>query len=151
MNIPSGFGDLDEIREAIRVIKPFEREINAISSGGVVHQIHARRASLHPDCTECLGKSLPGGESFSIEIEPSHELLAWDVAYAIAAVGDGRASFALPEELMRSLLQLNAIHVSKHMDHVDPSVPGIMTVVPKEIAGSQYLPLLIDGSHRAAR
>src|SRR2546421_12843949 len=100
MEIPSGFGDLDELAEVIKLFEPFESQINAIGHGGVVQEIHARRALEHKDCTECVGKSLPGGESFSIEIEPHRERLAWDVAYAIAMVGDGRRSFVLPEELV---------------------------------------------------
>src|SRR5581483_6644223 len=60
-------------------------------------------------------------------------------------------SLVLPEELIRLLLHSNSTPAPTHLDHVDPSVPGIMTVVPEEIAGPQYLPVLIDGSHRAGR
>ena len=104
MDLSSAFNDLHEIREAIRAMKPFEAEIRAISDGGIVYQIHSKRAVEHGDCPECLSKSLPGGEAFSIETEPTRELLTWDVAWAIAAVNDGRASYVLPEAFTRLLL-----------------------------------------------
>jgi hypothetical protein len=79
-------------------------------------------------------------------------LYEFDVDRARALVADGREPVEVDEESVRVSVKESEIH-PQHVDHVDPTIPGIIAHVfyPTEDGEEVHAHLLIDGNHRAAR
>lgn len=67
-------------------------------------------------------------------------------------VADGREAVEVEEDSVRASVHDSVIH-DAHIDHVDPSFPGIIAHVfyRTEEGESVQAHVLIDGNHRAAR
>jgi hypothetical protein len=72
-------------------------------------------------------------------------LYVFDVEHARRIVADGKhVAHEVAPALMEMMLQVNEEHTPEHIDHVDPTRPGIMA---QRFGGFA----LIDGNHRARR
>ena len=76
----------------------------------------------------------------------------FDLPRARALADDGREPVEVDEESVRVSVKESEIHAA-HVDHVDPTIPGIIAHVfyPTEEGEELHAHLLIDGNHRAAR
>ncbi len=114
----------------------------------VKNDVFRARAQTHPRCAECVCRP-DSPEVYTVTRYRDNALLAFDIELASEICQDGRTPVEIPVETLESILKVNAI-TPEHVDHVDPTVPGIscpVDVTPnrQEVLG------LIDGSHRAAR
>ena len=107
-----------------------------------------QRALQHPHCAECVSR-LDSPEVYTVTRNRDMALLAFDIELAHQFCKDGRASQLIDNEILDAILQVNGI-TPEHVDHVDPTFPGIACPVEFTPDG-QPVNGLIDGSHRAAR
>ena len=104
----------------------------------------APAAGKAPDCPRCRAT---GAETYWFR-----DLYEFDVDRARALVADGREPVEVDEEDLRLSCSETRID-RRHLDHVDPTIPGIIAAAffrnpdGEEVWGH----LLIDGNHRAAR
>jgi hypothetical protein len=112
-------------------------------------QIAARnpQSLLNPGCSECRGR-LEGVQIYSARRVTDQSLMAWDVELAIEICSDGRQPVQVHPTQLNEMLRVNQYDLA-HLDHVDPSVPGIVCVIDYT-EDSYPIVCLIDGSHRAA-
>jgi hypothetical protein len=105
-------------------------------------------AIVDPACPECRGRR-DGLQIYSSIRLKDKVRMAWDIELALQLASDGRTSITVHPALVDDMLRVNQVD-PRHLDHVDPTVPGIVCAV-------DYTPnlepifCLIDGSHRAAR
>jgi hypothetical protein len=93
--------------------------------------------NLDPDCKQCQS----GPEVFHLLA------LTFDVTKAIEIVtASERPVIPVNYDPEAMLIGINA----KHLDHVDPTIPGIIATVKMKKSGEE-LRIVIDGNHRAAR
>jgi hypothetical protein len=107
-----------------------------------------QRAHANPRCAECVSR-LDSPEVYTVTRYRDNALLAFDIELAHQFCQDGRAPQLIEVEILDMILQVNGI-TAEHVDHVDPSFPGIACPVDSTPEGQPVLGL-IDGSHRAAR
>jgi hypothetical protein len=107
-----------------------------------------QRAHANPRCAECVSR-LDSPEVYTVTRHRDNALLAFDIELAHEFCQDGRAPQLIETEILDAILQVNGI-TAEHIDHVDPSFPGIACPVDYTPEGQPVLGL-IDGSHRAAR
>lgn len=107
-----------------------------------------QRAHANPRCAECVSR-LDSPEVYTVTRYRDHALLAFDIELAHEFCQDGRAPQLIEIEVLDMILQVNGI-TAEHVDHVDPSFPGIACPVDSTPEGQPMLGL-IDGSHRAAQ
>jgi hypothetical protein len=75
----------------------------------------------------------------------------FDVERAKEMVRDGRAPAEVEPESVRESVENSRI-TDEHIDHVDPSIPGLIAHVwYTDEDGTVHGHILIDGNHRAAR
>jgi len=98
------------------------------------------------ECQRCTQR---GREYFVYHLEGRYD---FDVDRARVFTSDGREAVELEEESTRLSLE-GCTMDEAHIDHVDPTIPGLIAHVfhttpeGEELAGH----VLIDGNHRAAR
>ena len=107
-----------------------------------------QRAHANPRCAECVSR-LDSPEVYTVTRYRDNALLAFDIELAYQFCQDGRAPQLIEVEVLDMILQVNGI-TAEHVDHVDPSFPGIACPVDYTPEGQPMLGL-IDGSHRAAQ
>lgn len=107
-----------------------------------------QRAHAHPRCAECVSR-FDSPEVYTVTRYRDSALLSFDIELAHEFCQDGRAPELIEMEILDVLLQVNAT-TAEHVDHVDPSFPGIACPVDYTPEGQPVMGL-IDGSHRAAR
>jgi hypothetical protein len=97
------------------------------------------------DCPRCRNR----GPEYYEYLRHSYE---FDVDAARRLVTDGRESVEVEPESVRESVRLSKIF-KQHVDHVDPTFPGIIAFVWFTTDGGETYRghLLIDGNHRAAR
>jgi hypothetical protein len=98
---------------------------------------------IDPNCSRCRDILRRGRQTYSVEGELGQYV--FDVELALRIVNDGKHPTAeVPTGMLRRMLLVNAEHHAAHLDHVDPSRPGII--------GQRFGGIcLIDGNHRAHR
>jgi hypothetical protein len=98
---------------------------------------------IDPNCSRCRHKQRRDRQIYSVAGELGQYV--FDVELALRIVSDGKHPTAeVPTGLLRRMLEVNAEHHVAHLDHVDPSRPGII--------GQRFGGIcLIDGNHRAHR
>jgi hypothetical protein len=110
--------------------------------------VFRERAQANPHCAECVCR--PGSpEIYTVTRYRDNAMLAFDVDLASDICQDGRAPIEIPVEVLDAILRVNGI-TRDHVNHVDPSIPGIACPVDRSPEGVPVLGL-IDGSHRAAK
>jgi hypothetical protein len=107
-----------------------------------------QRAHANPQCAECVSR-LDSPEVYTVLRNRDNKLLAFDIELAYELCQDGRTPERIEPEVLDAILQVNGI-TAEHVDHVDPSFPGIACPVDHTPEGQPIMGL-IDGSHRAAR
>jgi hypothetical protein len=105
-------------------------------------------AIVDPACAACRGRR-EGIQIYSSIRLKDKVRMAWDVELALQLVSDGRTCVTVHPALLNEMLRVNQVDPG-HLDHVDPSIPGIACVVDYT-PRSEPIVCLIDGSHRAAR
>jgi hypothetical protein len=105
-------------------------------------------AIVDPACVECRGRR-EGVQIYSTIRLADRARLAWDIELALHIASDGRPPITIQPAHIDEMLRVNQVD-SRHLDHVDPTVPGIVCVLGYT---ENQVPMfcLIDGSHRAAR
>jgi hypothetical protein len=101
-------------------------------------------------CAKCNQQFSMGVEVFTLEGECG--LMVWDIGKALRIVADpsrrepspGGVPQVIPDWMMDRLLSVNAEFTPEHLEHVDPTKPGI---VAQRFGGM----FLLDGTHRAHR
>ena len=98
-----------------------------------------------PTCDRCTRTGAEYYKYFS-------GLYEFDVEAARKWVADGRAPVEVEPDSVRDSVEITTID-DAHIDHVDPSIPGIITHVwfVTDDGEEAHGHLLIDGNHRAAR
>jgi hypothetical protein len=100
------------------------------------------------DCPECRGR-LEGSQIYTVTRLEDQALMAWDVGLALKICSDGRSPILIRPDQLDEMLRVNQFD-PRHLDHVDPALPGI--ACPVDYTDDlQPILCLIDGSHRAAR
>jgi hypothetical protein len=100
------------------------------------------------DCPECRGR-LEGFQIYTVTRLTDQALMAWDVGLALKICSDGRSPILIQPDQLDDMLRVNQFD-PRHLDHVDPRLPGI--ACPVDYTDDlQPILCLIDGSHRAAR
>lgn len=106
------------------------------------------RAQINPRCPECVSR-LESPEVYTVTRYRDSAVLAFDIELAHEFCQDGREPVEIPSDILDAILQVNGI-TAEHVDHVDPSYPGISCPVDFMPDG-EPIQGLIDGSHRASR
>jgi hypothetical protein len=104
-------------------------------------------SSSSETCPECAGRQ-DGFQIYTIRLSGG-TLLAWDVELALQLCSDGRKPVRVHPVHVDEMLRVNR-YWPAHLDHVDATLPGIVTVL-EYTDDSQPLTCLIDGSHRAGK
>lgn len=99
-------------------------------------------------CAECRGHR-DGVQIYSSVRLCDDVPLAWDVELALQICADGRAPEYVEPSQVVQMLKVNQTD-PMHLDHVDPTIPGIACILDYAEDGRPVI-CLIDGSHRAAR
>lgn len=99
----------------------------------------------HKDCSRCTRED---GEAFRCY----RNTFKFNIDLAREMLGDGREPVELDRDDIQYSLDRCEINES-HIDHVDPTIPGIVTHVffPDDEGNVHHAHRLIDGHHRAAR
>jgi hypothetical protein len=97
--------------------------------------------TIDPNCERCANMGKP--QMYTVKGELGEYVFNVERARQIANDGRHRA-FEVPREMVEQMLSVNEDHVPEHIDHVDPSQPGILAQRWGGVA-------LIDGNHRARR
>ena len=105
-------------------------------------------AQAHPRCPECVSR-MESPEVYTVTRYRDNAVLAFDIDLAHEFCQDGRAPVEIPADIVDAILEVNGI-TPEHIDHVDPSYPGISCPVDFTPDG-EPIQGLIDGSHRASR
>ena len=96
-----------------------------------------------PNCPRCQWGMRHAKQVYSVEGELGTYLFDVDRAKRLVSVR-ARQTVIVPPEMLQHMLEVNDEHHEPHVDHVDPSIPGILG---QRLGGI----CLIDGSHRARR
>ena len=106
-------------------------------------------AIIDPEhCEECKGRR-DGVQVYSSVRLRDMVRLAWDVELALQICTDGREAEYVDPSQIAQMLQANQVN-PMHLDHVDPTIPGIACVM-EYAEDRRPVICLIDGCHRAAR
>ncbi len=116
----------------------------------IVMDTHQNVASFpptnQPGCSECRGRQ-EGFQIYTARVN-DQTLLAWDVELAIQMCSDGRQAVSVHPAYLDELLRINRYDPA-HLEHVDPSIPGIVCAIDYAEDLSPVF-CLIDGTHRGA-
>ena len=98
----------------------------------------------HKDCSRCTRE----GEAFRCY----RNTFKFDIDLAREILSDGREPVEMDADDIQYSLDRCEINEG-HIDHVDPTIPGIVThvFVPDQEGNVHHATRLIDGHHRAAR
>src|SRR5215472_8997952 len=107
-----------------------------------------QRAQMNPRCAECVSR-FGSPEVYTVTRYRDNALLAFDIELAHEFCQDGRVPQLIEPDVLDMISHVNGI-TEAHVDHVDPSFPGIACPVDYTPEGQPVLGL-IDGSHRAAK
>jgi len=105
------------------------------------------RRPVDPNCPKCR-QWVDGPEVYSVTRFTDNAILVWDIELARHICSDGRMPVEISPEWLDELLRVNEVTL-RHLDHVDPTVPGIACAFG--YVGQTPLLGLIDGSHGASR
>lgn len=93
-------------------------------------------------CPRCQMNASHGFQIYMVDGELGKYI--FDVARARRITADGRPAYPVDPKLVEMMLEVNEEHTPQHIDHVDPTRPGI---IAQRFGGYA----LIDGNHRARR
>jgi len=97
-----------------------------------------------PNCPRCQWMLRRAQQVYSVQGELGTYLFDVNLAKRMVHSVKGRPTAIVPPDMLRHMLEVNDEHHEAHIDHVDPSVPGI---IGQRLGGV----CLIDGNHRARR